>query len=247
MKEELQKLGFSISEAEVYLALIDIGKTGAGEIIKRTSLHRNIVYETLDKLIAKKLVSKFVFKKVAQFIATDPNRILEEQKNRLEIASEIVPGLISKSKFKQEIVIYEGLDGFKTFNMHFIESTKENTVLHVLGAVGDRWYELMGDKYKKYEKLRASKKIWFKMVEYHESAIDKQIMDRNNYYDVRVVQQNFETPANVLIWNDYIALQTLVEPYSVIEIKNPALAKSYLNYFNLLWKSGKPIGGELTK
>ncbi|MEI6498926.1 MAG: helix-turn-helix domain-containing protein [bacterium] len=241
MKQDLIQLGFSSNEADVYLAMIDLGETGAGEIIKKTSLHRNIVYETLDKLIAKKLVTKVTKKNVAQFLLNDPDRILDEQKHKLELASKLVPSLINKANIKQEIVIYEGLEGFQTFSMNYIQRMAENATLYVLGAVGDLWFELMGSQHRKFEKIRLNKKITFKMVEYHQSEMDKAISDAGRLYSVRVIPQNLENPANVLIWDDHIALQTLIEPYSVIEIKNAALAKSYLNYFNLLWKQGQDI------
>ena len=79
------------------------------------------------------------------------------------------------------------------------------------------------------------------MVEYHVSEMDKKLAVEQKYYDVRVIPEKLETPANVLIWDDYIALQTLIEPYSVIQIKNPVLAQTYLNYFNLIWGQGKDI------
>ena len=241
MKEELIKLGFSGNEADVYLTMIELGETGAGEIIRRTSLHRNIVYETLDKLIVKKLVTKVVKKKVAQFLVTDPERILDEQKKKLELASRLVPSLVAKANIKQEIVIFEGIEGFQSFSMNYIEKMSPGTVLYVLGSTGDLWYELMDNIWRRFEKIRLKKKVWFKMVEYHVSEMDKKLAVEQKYYDVRVIPEKLETPANVLIWDDYIALQTLIEPYSVIQIKNPVLAQTYLNYFNLIWGQGKDI------
>jgi sugar-specific transcriptional regulator TrmB len=239
MKEDLIKLGFSNNEAEIYLAMIELGETGAGEIIKKTSLHRNIVYETLDKLVSKKLASKVTRKKVAQFVVTDPDRILEDQKSKLDIASKIVPSLIAKAKVKQEIVIYEGLEGFQTFSLALIEKMKENSTLYVLGATGDLWYELMGEKTKKYFKIKEKRNIKFKMIEYHESKLDEEKATKDPSFVIRMMPNNMASPANVLIWDDSIALQTLAEPYSVIEIKNALQAQAYMNYFNLLWEQGK--------
>lgn len=241
MKEDLIKLGFSSNEADVYLALISLGKTGTGEIIKKTGLHRNIVYETLNKLITKKLATRVINKKVSQFLVTDPERILDEQKNNLELASQIIPSLSAQANVKQEIVIYEGLEGFQSFSLDYVSKMKENSTLYVLGAIGDRWFDLMGESYNKFERKRLKKKIWFKMIEYHESEMDKTLVQAGKYYAVRVIPQNLDTPANVVFWDEYVALQTLVEPYSVVQIKNAALAKSYLNYFNLLWNQGKDI------
>jgi len=204
-------------------------------------LHRNIVYETLDKLTAKQMVMKMVKKNIAIFAPTDPTRILELQKEKLAVAESVVPKLKTIANVKQEIVIHEGLEGFRNFNLDLVRKVKPDTVLHVLGAVGDKWYELMGEKYAAYERLRLKKHFWFKMVEYNrESKIDK-AKKADQYYAVRVIPAKLETPANVLVWDDSIALQIFEEPISVIEIKNPSVAKAYLNYFNLLWKQGKDI------
>lgn len=236
MKHDLEQLGFTSHEAAIYLALIEAGQTGAGELIKRTGLHRNIVYSTLDKLIAKKLVSRVIRQKTASFQVTDPNRILSDIESKRAIAANLVPSLINKAGVKQEIVIYEGLDGFRSSSINIMEQMDKNSILYVLGSIGDQWYELMGtETYKRYENIRLKKKITLRMISYGESAKDRAIIEAGKYYEVKIIPRQFETPANTLIWNDTIALQTFAEPYSVIHIKNPALAKSYLNYFDLLW------------
>lgn len=51
---KLKEANFSNNEAEIYTALVGLGQTSAGNIIKQTNLHRSVVYETLEKLINKK-------------------------------------------------------------------------------------------------------------------------------------------------------------------------------------------------
>lgn len=241
MEQELIKLGFSSHEAAVYLALIDIGQTGAGEIIKKTGLHRNIIYETLDKLIAKQLALKVTVKNVAQFRSTDPNRIINTIKTSLDMAEATVPELVSRANVKQDIVVYDGLDGFRNYNYSALTRIPNGGTQYILGSVGNLWYELMGEMYQKYRKLRIKKKITWKMIGYAESARDQDVVDMKEFIDLRIIPRNLSTPANMQIWEDVVALQVLTEPYSVIEIKNKALAESYLNYFNLLWEQGKVI------
>ena len=53
LTQQLAKLGFSENEAGVYLALIELGKARAGKIIRITGLHRNLVYQALEKLASK--------------------------------------------------------------------------------------------------------------------------------------------------------------------------------------------------
>lgn len=242
MKEQLEKLGFSKHEAEIYLALLELKQTGAGGLIKKTGLHRNIVYETLDKLINRRLVTKVVKKKVAHFVLGNPERILDEQRTNLEIATELVPALVQQAQIKQEIVVFEGIEGFRTFSMSMINAMRTGSTMYVLGHVGDKWYDLMGEEGKTYDKIRLKKKIHLDMVEYQEYPVDKKLVEESSLTRIRVLPQYLESPANMLIWDDYIALQALAEPYSVVQIKNSALATSYLNFFKLLWEQGRDLG-----
>ena len=60
MLNKLIKIGFSENEALIYKILIDSGQSKASLIIKKTGLHRNVVYTTLDKFIFRKYVIKVI-------------------------------------------------------------------------------------------------------------------------------------------------------------------------------------------
>ena len=53
----LESVGLTKSEAKVYLALLELGSSSKGPIVKRSGVASSKVYELLDKLIAKGLVS----------------------------------------------------------------------------------------------------------------------------------------------------------------------------------------------
>lgn len=241
MRDDLLQLGFTVHEADVYLSLLEIGQTGAGEIIKRTQLHRNIIYDTLEKLIAKKLVVKVFKKNIALFQITDPKRIVEHEKTRLSVAEDLVPQLLNKAEVKQDIIVYDGLEGFRTFSLNMLDRVEKGGIVYVIGSVGDLWYELMGEKNKQYDFKRCKRQVWLKMVAYAESEHDRELISTGKYTEVRIVPQPFNPTANMLIYNDKVCLCTFVEPYGVIEIKNKALAESYLNYFNTLWERGEKV------
>lgn len=235
MQNNLIRLGFHPNEAAVYLALVNLGQVGTGEIIKKTSLHRNIVYETLNKLVAKGYAVEFKEKKVSKFRVTDPQKILDGLKSTVSLAEEIIPQLSAKAAVKQDLVTWEGVEGFRNFTFHLLESMDGGDTFYVIGSVGAHWYDLMGDNVTKYYRIIKKKRIRGKSIIYHEEPSDE---DHPNY-ESRVIPYGFEPPADMVIWGDSIALQCLVEPYSVIEIKNTALAKAYLVYFELLWGQTK--------
>ena len=56
-KALLQQIGLTSGESEVYLALLEIGSTSTGKIIRQSKVHASKVYPILDRLIDKGLVS----------------------------------------------------------------------------------------------------------------------------------------------------------------------------------------------
>lgn len=242
MKDDLIKLGFEGHQAEIYLAMVDLGQCGAGDIVKKTGIHRNIVYETLDRLIAKRLVVKVMQKNVFQYRVTDPERIIEDQRINLSLAESVIPDIKKRTENKNDILIWDGVEGFRNFRLNCIETIKPKSIIYILGAiVGEDWAELMGPKYKRVEKIRLQKKVIYKMIIYKHSDLDADMMRNNKFYDVRIIEKDFSTPANVMFWEDNVALQTYEEPISVVQIKNKALNEAYRNYFNIMWDAGKDL------
>ena len=83
---DLERIGLNRNEAKVYLALIIRGQATASELVKAIGVHRNIVYDNLEKLIEKGLVSFIVDGAKRKFIAQDPAAIIDYlQSKKLQI------------------------------------------------------------------------------------------------------------------------------------------------------------------
>ena len=117
----LQDAGFTKGEVKVYLSLLRIGESKVGHIIKNSDISRSKVYDILDRLIRKGVVSKIEKNNVLFYQALSPHTImniikekerqLKEEETKLQ---KVIPRLISllpEQKFN--IKVYEGVDGFK--------------------------------------------------------------------------------------------------------------------------------------
>jgi sugar-specific transcriptional regulator TrmB len=118
---ELLKLGFNKNEAKVYLALIKFGKADAREIINETKFHKNIVYDNLEKLIDRGLVS-FIMegkKRVFQVNSSDSLVNLFEEKaseidEKKQLAIKLSKDMTLRSKnipLKREAMVFRGVKG----------------------------------------------------------------------------------------------------------------------------------------
>src|SRR3989344_7655569 len=95
--EILRKIGLTDNEISVYLALLEIGSSTTGEIIKKSGLHSSRVYECLEKLQAKGLVSYVIKANRKHFEATNPKRLadyLEDKQKQIEDEKEEVQKII---------------------------------------------------------------------------------------------------------------------------------------------------------
>ena len=79
----LEEIGLTKSEIKVYIALIELGPSSKGPIVKKAKITSSKIYEVLDKLTEKGLVSSVLKNNVKHFIASSPTRIKDYMKERL--------------------------------------------------------------------------------------------------------------------------------------------------------------------
>lgn len=119
---DLERLGLNKNEAKVYLALIFKGQATAQELVKSVGVHRNIVYDNLEKLMEKGLVS-VINEKKRIFIAEKPAAIIEFLESKksvvdkeIETAKGLIPDIdkiLASQKSKQEAYLFRGINGLK--------------------------------------------------------------------------------------------------------------------------------------
>ena len=146
---------------------------------------------------------------------------------------------------KQEINVYEGYDQFQAFQLGTLKRFKKGSSKNVVGSSGDRWFECMGEYYEQYEEERVKKGIGWKMLLYDESPLDHDIRIRHpELNEYRLLPKEVENPANYYVIEDVVVIQIFGKPGEepvIIEIKNANVAKSYQNYFDLLWEQSRAV------
>lgn len=117
----LENLGFTSGESKVYLTLLKIGESKVGPIIKESEISRSKVYDILERLISKGIVSSIKKNDILFYQALSPKFLfnyINEKQNELQqeskILQQIMPQLISLlPKREIDVKIYTGAKGFK--------------------------------------------------------------------------------------------------------------------------------------
>ncbi len=228
----LEEIGLTKSEAKVYLALIDLGPSLAGLITRKTGIHRRNVYDAIEMLIQKGLVSYIKENNKKIYSAVDPKRLLEIIKEKEAIIQSALPELESKFNFiqeKRETVFFRGKQALKSI---FDDQIKEGKEVLVLGACPFA-KDIIKYYFQKYDLERKKKNIKVKALFTQETDYEMPLGE------VRYLPMSFDSPSATNIYGDKVVIILWTEEPFAILIHQKEIADSYRRYFDLLWNIAK--------
>jgi len=243
-----EEIGLTKSEIKVYLALLELGSTTKGPLIKKSEISSSKIYEVTDKLIDKGLVSYILKNKVKHFKAAPPSRIKEyvkEKKDKIskqenELAK-IIPFLEKKHIFlkdKTDAEIFMGWNGLETAYQDIINNLSKGDTDYVFGASKGSDSKRTRRFFDRYLNLTYEKGIKIKAIfnkdskDYHKSSKAKK-----RHVEARFLDQT--TPTEINIYKDKTLIVVLSQTPLVIMIKGKEVADSFKQYFDVMWGIAK--------
>lgn len=235
----LKEYGLNGKEIKVYLTLLPLGSTNLQEIAKRLDFPRTTVYNTLNYLHQKGLVSKIVKNGVTYFEASDPKKLLDNLNQRKELLKKIMPELETLKKIIKEsssVEIYEGTKGLFSV-LSDVFNIKQQT--YYFGSYSLS-LEVLKNKPEYFRTIRLERNIPAKIII---EIYDEKIFHKKSYK--KITQMRFldilkDFPCMIFIYGDNVALYTLKGDLIGIIIKNQFVAESMKLIFNTYWKMAKP-------
>ena len=244
VKLVLEEVGLAGNEIKVYLALLDLGSALAGEITKKSGVNRTNVYDALDKLIEKGLVSYVIKANRKCFEAASPERIIkylnekeEEIKRKRELVNSVLTDLETRRKLTkepQEATIYKGRKGLKSVAEDVLRTKKG---LLAFGAEG-KFVEIVTHYAEQWHMRRGTLKIPVKII-YNEKIRAKKSKAKFPILQMRFNSNVYDTPATTWIYGDKIAIIVWSDQPIATLIRSKDVADSYRQFFNILWNSSK--------
>ena len=247
LKEELLALGLTKNEVKVYTALLELGITQAGPIIKKTKLHRMLVYNALESLVEKDLASVARKKNIKLFQPGDPNALTQHTDRLNQIAKAVVPELRAIQQKKQDIVNVRtliGEEGLHTAITRIMESAarqKKREVSILGGAPAELPYKAFGGWYDEYVDLAKRLKVKKKLLAPSSARKGFRSFVEEDNTELRVLDHGLSTPTYTRITPEMITIEMYEPQVVTILIENETMAKGYLDSFELLWKTGKAV------
>ena len=237
INKTLSKLGLSPSEIKIYLQLVKKGASYANKISRETKINRSNIYDALDRLVAKGLISLITKNKVKWFEARPPNALLtlvQEQEENLQetkkrLVKEIKDLSIEENK-KLEATIFTGKKGLRMIFEEMLEVKKPISII----AAELQFKKLFGPYFDLWHKKRIQGNIAQRSIFPHAF---KGKLQQKTYLQYKFVDDEFTNPTTTIIYgSNCVFVQWSQEPLA-IKVQSKNIATSHLNYFNMVWKS----------
>src|SRR3989344_9659879 len=223
-KQQLQELGFSEGEAEIYLALLKHGKTNVMQIAKITGRHRTHIYDTIEKLKEKGLVSETIIDNKKFLIALSPENILNYIKEKEETAKKLVKDLKNLEAKEKEIEVetFKGLAGLKAVFRDILKEKKD----YVGYGEGARFQKLLPEFFEQFQGQAETLKIGLRLIL-------KKGVNVPSRKGLEVKHLDYISPSTTFIYGDKVLI-IIWEPFpTAIKIKDKQTADSYRSYFEM--------------
>jgi sugar-specific transcriptional regulator TrmB len=250
-EKDLEKLGLTRNEAVVYLALLKLGTTTSKAVIEKTLLHRQLVYDALDSLIEKGLVSFVIEANKKHFQTTNPKNFLEifekkenelkqQKHNFLESLKEINK-IKEQYSEKQEVSVYQGKKGIRNLLLEMIEEKKEMMTLATSDMKAEAYAYHVQFNLPQFHQLRLQYKLPLKILFSEDLKERAKELSKLKYTEVRILPKEFTSNSSTNICSDKVyIIMWGSQPFGIL-IKSSEIAKSQKKYFDLLWKMARKI------
>ena len=245
----LRKIGLTENEIKIYLSLLKIGLSTAYDISKKTSIYRVHVYDKLEQLMDKGLVTHVYKGAKKYFQATHPSKIkhyIEDKKRELETQEQavntIMPELEAMTKIPKEdtfVEVFKGNEGLKYFLKDIIKTKQE---VLITGIDDKKYHEALPVFMKQYFRDLRNNNIKERVITIKKSEVFlfEKDLAYTTYY--RFLTEKQFNPTNTFVYGNKIVIVTWGNPVTAVMIKNGSVAETYRNHFEHLWNiaSEKP-------
>jgi sugar-specific transcriptional regulator TrmB len=242
--QQLRQIGLTNNEVKVYITCLQLGSSLASKIAEKSSIYRTVIYDILESLIEKGIISYFIKENRKYFHATSPDSLrkyLEEKERKIREQKESINSVIKQLKLIEQpkkepyyIEVFSGKEGFKALLEDILKEGKDYKMIGY-EALGTHLIEFYFAHWQKRRiKQKIKRRIIAKEKRKEEIERDKQLTE------VRYLPNNYEIPTSTLIYgNKAILFLPLGDDFVAVRIESKKIVGSFNTYFELLWKIAK--------
>ncbi len=235
--EELKEFGLTDNEIKIYLALLKLRTANPSETAKETGLSRSYVYDALERLIEKEIVSSVLKNNKRNYAPKEPKMLGELIKQRLESLQKIIPKLENLQKSQKEdikVELHKGNYVYKTLLNDIISTLEKDKEVLIFGVDDDGLIKL-DPHYKTHLEIYFSR---LRKLNIKEKVIAKKgskILEEAKTTTYRFLPKEVIGNTAFEVYGNKVGIFLWGNQNYLILIENKEVADSYRNQFKILW------------
>jgi HTH-type transcriptional regulator, sugar sensing transcriptional regulator len=244
--KKLEQLGLTSGEARVYMALLKLKNSTVGPIVKESNVANSKIYDVLDRLIEKGLVSFTIKEKTKHFQALPPKRLndylavkekeVQESKDLLKSLMPQLEGLSDENK-EENVQIFKGKKGILTAYDILLDSLEKGEEVKYFFSNKKEDTDALKEFYIDYPQFQANieeyyktKNITWKGIGPKEGSVDPKV----KYMKVKTTP--LPVPGNFDLTKNYVFIISWTHQPTGILIKSQEISKYLVEYFDVIWR-----------
>ena len=235
----MHQFGLAAGQANVYLSALQLGPSSVQLIAKKAGVKRPTAYLILADLVERGLVALVPTKGKQNFVAENPERLLDILDRKKKSLNEALPQLLSlyhKPTGRPQVLLYEGKAGVMQVYQMIAMEAKEAWWLADLGYITTHWPEIT----KIFMNLISRKQFRQREINSLNPAGLKYV---KKYHSDRFTVRYTTQPITIdfALFNDKVAIFSLKDNgYSVV-IHDQAIVESFRSLYQLAWEAATPL------
>ncbi len=240
---QLAEFGLTQNEARIYLALLSRGMAlGGSEIARETTIHRQYVYVTLEKLIALGLVISVRHGARAIYRAAPPATLEKIARKKMGKVSDLVESLgkISTLDHEQDFEVIVGEQSIRDYQLEFVANADPGETQYIIGGSAPEFIAILGSAYQKMILDQERKKFvtYYLGHQSEKDALGVYKKSRINF-NVKLLSGIPEKMPQFTVRRNTVELYSFFNPPILYVIKSKDVAEKFRLFFLSLWETYK--------
>jgi|CXWL01.1.fsa_nt_gi sugar-specific transcriptional regulator TrmB len=241
--DQLQSVGLSTKEAQVYLALLPRHDVGSSKLITATGLHGQFVYDALERLEKLGLAKHVIQNGRKKFSANPPLRLLSIVEEKRLAAQNIARQLQERfsRKHEQDFEVFQGETAFMMHQYDMMERVPENSEVVAICGPTENFLNTLGEtESEEFEKLRVKRGIRVRYIGME--SMRPRLAEARKWrqlWEYRIFPGTSTGLVDTDIWPDNLTFNIFGDPVLSFTITNKAVAEGYKEFFESLWNLSK--------
>lgn len=241
--ELLRSCGLTENESLVYLALLKLGKSKSGEVVREAKVSGGKIYETLYKLVDKGVVKMVLENNVKHFIANSPETLVSYlEKKEKEISfkknelTKVLPQLSDLQKQDLRLELVSMIKGVRGISPIVNESLKKGNKILIMGVRSSKNVKY-NNFWRNWHRERINLKKKARLLFADKDTSYWNFFKKQKFTEIKALQGL--SPSAIMVIDNESFIFSYEKEFTCVHIKSKEISSSFETFFNSLWKIGE--------